>query len=256
MKVSEAIGDTPESDRARDWKKMNFLVNSQLQTDDALKILSNGCPSIEDFRDQFISGKYVVEVAGGGYTDLVDEFRRMGAMSVVTTDIVEAKCGSVSGLHLRVDMNSLSSSVDDIRRMLSGNLPDTIVGTSFFGNCSLSLDDSRCWLKECCRVIAPGGVIIVDFMNYRLCPTLLNQLIRTGLASVARFERMLEELKNQETITCWKKSPKANPRIKYRRAYGLEFTARVFGLRPTLLYIPDYCRGEVAVGTYDRKLTP
>lgn len=212
-------GNGLELGRSRGRKKKNLLANSQLRTGDALKILSNGSQSLEEFGNQFIYGKNVMEVASGGYTDLVVELEKMGASSVVATDKVRAKRGSESGLYLRVDMYSLSSSIDDIRRKLSGNRPDTIIGTSFFGSCSLSHEDSRCWLKECCRVISPGGAIIVDFMNDWWCPARLIRLPRIG-APRSEFERTLNELVSQKTVNRWAKGQKANSRVKYKKILG------------------------------------
>ncbi|MCY3877445.1 MAG: hypothetical protein OXF88_24540 [Rhodobacteraceae bacterium] len=85
--MTETGGKNSEWDSTRGWKTKNFLASSQLRTGDALKILSNGCRSLKEFRNRFVHGKNVMEVAGGGHTDLVVELDKMGASSVVTTDI-------------------------------------------------------------------------------------------------------------------------------------------------------------------------
>ena len=196
----------------------NGLVPSQLRISDAEKILANGSRDRDEFMDSFVVGRNIMEVAGGGNTDLVAHFLEMGALSAVTTDIVRKGRGQNPCLYLRADLNDLRSRVGEIKKKLFGNLPDTIVGTSFFGAPSLSRDETVRWLKECSGIVAPGGVIIVDFQLLtwfvRRCAWLCSQDYLTQQA----FDAILDELTAERIIRCWHRAKNASPRMLYR--YG------------------------------------
>ena len=182
----------------------NLLVPSQLCNSQAEKILSGASADVGEFIDQFIRDKYVLEIASGGGTALVEFLQKeRGAKTAISTDIVQQKRKARPDLYFKANLNSLRNREDKIRKKFSDNLPDTIIGTSFFGVPGLSTEDTKQWLTECSKVVAPGGVIIVDFLMYEI-PWFSKYWHFEGKhVNREMFEEILNELKMAKIIQCW-----------------------------------------------------
>ena len=186
------------------YNENNPLVPSQLCNSQAEKILSGASADVGEFIDQFIRDKYVLEVASGGRTALVEFLqKKRGAKTAISTDIVQRKRKARPDLYFKANLNSLGNHEDEIGEKFSDNLPDTIIGTSFFGVPGLSTEDTKQWLTECSKVVAPGGVIVVDFLMYGIPWCSKFRHFEGKHVNREKFEEILNELKMAGIIRYW-----------------------------------------------------
>lgn len=221
MQIKKALGGN----------EYNSLAPSQLSNAVALRILSNGSPDLETFADEFIRGGNVLEITGGGRTALVELLvNEYGASAAISTDIVKRKWSARPDMFLQVDLNRLEEHIEEIRKRFSGDLPDTILGTSSLGVSGLSHEEMKRWLAGCSRIVAPGGVIIMDFLVYG--DLSFASCIHGKPVTGEQFEAMLDELVAAGIVRCWKTGEKMNPATLYKAPLPLyrppSWTYRIF----------------------------
>lgn len=217
--------------KALGGNEYNSLAPSQLWNAAALRILSNGSPDLETFADEFIHGRNVLEITGGGRTALVELMaNKYGARTAISTDIVKRKWGARPDMFLQVDLNRLEKHIEEIRKRFSGDLPDTIFGTSSLGVPGLSHEEMKRWLTGCSRIVAPGGVIIMDFLVYR--DLSFASCIHGKPVTREQFEAMLDELMASGIVRSWGVGEKTNSPTLYKAPLPLRrppsWTYRIF----------------------------
>ena len=204
--------------KALGGNEYNSLVPSQLSNAVALRILSNGSPDLETFVDEFIRGRNVLEITGGSRTALVELLtNKYEARAAISTDIAERKWGARPDMFLQVDLNRLDDYVEEIRKRFSGDLPDMIFGTSSLGVPGLSHEETKRWLTGCSRIVAPGGVIIMDFLVYG--DLSIASCIHGKPVTRKQFEAMLDELVVAGIVRCWQVGEKMNPATVYKAPF-------------------------------------
>ena len=186
------------------YNENNPLVPSQLCNSQAEKILSGASADVGEFNDRFIRDKNVLDVASGGRTALVEFLhKKRGANTAISTDIVQQKRRARPDLYFRADLNSLGNHVGEIRKKFSGNLPDTIIGTSLFGVPGQSTEEIKQWLTECTKVVAAGGVIVVDLLMYGILWRSKYRHFEGKHVNREKFEEILNKLKMAGIIRYW-----------------------------------------------------
>ena len=191
---------------------------SQLCVKGAMRILNNTAHGSNSFVHQFIQDKNVLEIADGGYTELVEHLSAKGATATFGIDRVPVQKRQNACLHLVCDIFETDKRLDAIRQRFFGDLPDTVIVTSIFGAADLSYVETKRWLKQCTQFTAPGGVIILDFLMTGFVTRLIAKLcFRTKTVTRDQFEHALRTMKSNGMLRCWSRAEKPNCCVFYKK---------------------------------------
>lgn len=183
---------------------MTWYCSSRLAPQDVLKILSQLSSSEDAFLADHIRGRNVMDVASGGFTEVVEFFRsECGANAALSVDITPLKCWQRPSMYLKADAARLAQYLGRIKRKLEGNRPDTIFVTSVFG--TLSGSEARDWITAFCKVVSPKGFIFVDLLLYGDARHM----------DCDEFEDVLQRLVKEGPLHSWEGAPEAI-HVRYR----------------------------------------
>ena len=169
------------------------LIPSKLAVPDAMQIISNvdypGNPSM--FIGTYIKRKRVLEVASGGFTDLVVFLREQGAGRILSTDFVKLKSKGNDNIYLRGDIKKPDTVIEVVSRL--GGRADTTIITSVFG--AIRREEAQKWLIQLREFTRPGGVIFLDFLLY--------DDVSSRKMTQEDFETLLKQLEDDRIIEDW-----------------------------------------------------
>ena len=190
------------------------LSSSSLSSSDGIRILSSTYSSKKDFMKNHIKGKRVLEIGNSGFTHLLDNLKVEGAKDTLGIDLLELKPGENKKSHLVLDINELTNKIEEVKRKLSGELPDTIFAISIFG--AISYKYTEKWLKILIENVNEEGFIFVDFLLYEAWRP------NRGM-SKEEFEGLLNKLKGSNFIKTWEAADDpVNVDYLYRGVFELE----------------------------------
>ena len=173
--------------------KTKLLIPSKLAVPDAMQIISNvdypGNPSM--FIGTYIKRKRVLEVASGGFTDLVVFLREQGAGRILSTDFVKLKSKGNDSVYLKGDIKEPDTVIEIVSRL--GGRADTTIITSVFGG--INKKEAQKWFIQLRELTRPGGVILLDFLLYDQGPS--------RKMTQEEFETLLKQLEDDRIIEDW-----------------------------------------------------